>query len=86
MLSKNMLKKLNKKESVKVRYIGKKYASWWGSEPYEATPWATNAGGWLNMRWRLEDPDGDYYPVADGTLMDGLEKDWEIVLNEEESK
>lgn len=80
-LSKRQLKKLNQQESVQVRYIGKKWKSWWGDGVYEAVPGATIHGGHVNARWEITDRDGDVFIVADRALMNGLEKDWEVVPN-----
>lgn len=66
-------------DSVKVRYIGKAYAYWFGDKDYEATPRYVRGKEKTPVKWRIIDRDGDSYTIADGTLEEGLEKGWVIV-------
>jgi len=80
-LPKSKLEIINQQESVQVRYTGR--IGWWGSEPYIAKPFAVMPYlGNAHAVWQIEDPDGDYFTVAPGTLMDGLVKGWEVVADE----
>lgn len=66
-------------ETVKVRYIGKKYSRWWGDKVYEAKPRYERGKARTPVMWRIIDSDGDSYPIADGTIEEGLTKDWIVV-------
>ena len=57
-----------------VKYVGMKYRSFFGTEPYEATEYATG--------FKIEDRDGDLYTVYKHGK---LEKDWIIVEAEEDN-
>lgn len=64
---------------VYVRYIGKKFCSFFGGLDYKATPRHVRVKDGSPVDWRIIDKDGDQYTVAKGTLSEGLERDW-IVL------
>lgn len=78
------LKEINKSGVAKVRYIGKKYAAWFGQNGkiYEAKSRHVKAKNNENVDWRIIDADGDHYGIAQGTLMDGLKDGWEVVIND----
>lgn len=66
-------------ESVKVRYIGRAYEYWFGDKDYDATPRHVRGKGKIPVKWQIVDRDGDNYPIADGTLEEGLKKGWILV-------
>lgn len=66
-------------ESIKVRYLGKPYSYWFGDKDYEAKPRYVRGKGKMLVNWRIVDRDGDPYTIAEGTIEEGLRKDWIVV-------
>lgn len=68
-------------DSVKVRYIGNSYKYWFGDKDYVAEPRHVRGKGVnkVGVDWRITDRDGDTYTIAQGTLDEGLRKDWIVI-------